>query len=101
MKPCEEKVVGAVRFELTTSCTRNKRATRLRYAPPRQEKMPGAPSNCNPDFPKRRFGRFGGRDLEFSVASDRGLVLSCAACPAEATVAWPIAAAENSPRAPE
>jgi hypothetical protein len=29
-----EKVVGAVRFELTTSCTRNKRATRLRYAPP-------------------------------------------------------------------
>ena len=24
---------GAVRFELTTSCTRNKRATRLRYAP--------------------------------------------------------------------
>ena len=28
-----EKVVGAVRFELTTSCTRNKRATRLRYAP--------------------------------------------------------------------
>ena len=28
-----EKMVGAVRFELTTSCTRNKRATRLRYAP--------------------------------------------------------------------
>src|SRR5207237_3708921 len=27
------KMVGAVRFELTTSCTRNKRATRLRYAP--------------------------------------------------------------------
>ena len=26
-------MVGAVRFELTTSCTRNKRATRLRYAP--------------------------------------------------------------------
>lgn len=26
-------LVGAVRFELTTSCTRNKRATRLRYAP--------------------------------------------------------------------
>ena len=34
-------MVGAVRFELTTSCTRNKRATRLRYAPtPRQEKVP-------------------------------------------------------------
>jgi hypothetical protein len=29
----EGKMVGAVRFELTTSCTRNKRATRLRYAP--------------------------------------------------------------------
>ena len=28
-----EQMVGAVRFELTTSCTRNKRATRLRYAP--------------------------------------------------------------------
>src|SRR3954463_12359201 len=26
-------MVGAGRFELTTSCTRNKRATRLRYAP--------------------------------------------------------------------
>jgi hypothetical protein len=30
------KLVGAVRFELTTSCTRNKRATRLRYAPIQQ-----------------------------------------------------------------
>ena len=29
----ESQMVGAVRFELTTSCTRNKRATRLRYAP--------------------------------------------------------------------
>jgi hypothetical protein len=31
-----------VRFELTTSCTRNKRATRLRYAPNQKEavKMP-------------------------------------------------------------
>ena len=28
-----DQMVGAVRFELTTSCTRNKRATRLRYAP--------------------------------------------------------------------
>jgi hypothetical protein len=30
------EMVGAVRFELTTSCTRNKRATRLRYAPTRR-----------------------------------------------------------------
>ena len=29
----KKRMVGAVRFELTTSCTRNKRATRLRYAP--------------------------------------------------------------------
>lgn len=27
------KLVGAARFELTASCTRNKRATKLRYAP--------------------------------------------------------------------
>lgn len=27
------KVVGAARFELTASCTRNKRATKLRHAP--------------------------------------------------------------------
>ena len=27
------KMVGAARFELTASCTRNKRATKLRYAP--------------------------------------------------------------------
>src|ERR1041385_7852687 len=33
-KNARRKVVGGVRFELTTSCTRNKRATRLRYAPP-------------------------------------------------------------------
>ena len=26
-------MVGAVRFELTTSCTPSKRATKLRYAP--------------------------------------------------------------------
>src|SRR5438045_9587362 len=30
-------MVGAVRFELTTSCTRNTRATRLRYAPNQEE----------------------------------------------------------------
>ena len=27
------EMVGAVRFELTTSCTPSKRATKLRYAP--------------------------------------------------------------------
>ena len=41
-------MVGAVRFELTTSCTRNKRATRLRYAPTQgQEKVPTVRANCN------------------------------------------------------
>ena len=29
----KNQMVGAVRFELTTSCTPSKRATRLRYAP--------------------------------------------------------------------
>ena len=44
-------MVGAVRFELTTSCTRNKRATRLRYAPTlEQKKLPSASVNCNPNF---------------------------------------------------
>jgi putative exosortase-associated protein (TIGR04073 family) len=43
-------MVGAVRFELTTSCTRNKRATRLRYAPTREEKMTIGVGKCNPQF---------------------------------------------------
>ena len=33
--PESRKVVGAARFELTTFCTQNRRATRLRYAPTR------------------------------------------------------------------
>gem|GEM_PF-2345140 len=33
MKPAVFKMVGPVRFELTTSCTPCKRATRLRYGP--------------------------------------------------------------------
>jgi uncharacterized protein len=44
-------MVGAVRFELTTSCTRNKRATRLRYAPTQgQEKVPGVGPKSNFEF---------------------------------------------------
>jgi uncharacterized membrane protein YqgA involved in biofilm formation len=44
-------MVGAVRFELTTSCTRNKRATRLRYAPTQgQQKVPGVEAKCNFEF---------------------------------------------------
>ncbi len=35
-------MVGAVRFELTTSCTRNKRATRLRYAPTIEDQIMSA-----------------------------------------------------------
>ena len=45
-----EILVGAVRFELTTSCTRNKRATRLRYAPNRAGNLPTARDKCNEDF---------------------------------------------------
>ena len=45
------KVVGAVRFELTTSCTRNKRATRLRYAPTlKQRNLPVPTPKGNPVF---------------------------------------------------
>ena len=56
-------MVGAVRFELTTSCTRNKRATRLRYAPNRVENLPVACHKCNdhlfPELAKKIFfGRF-------------------------------------------
>ena len=43
-------MVGAVRFELTTSCTRNKRATRLRYAPNRAVKVPRPETKCNHDL---------------------------------------------------
>ena len=51
------EMVGAVRFELTTSCTRNKRATRLRYAPnQRGEKLPASAGKCNRHF---RFPRCG------------------------------------------
>ena len=48
-KNARRKVVGAVRFELTTSCTRNKRATRLRYAPPTKgaKKCTHAPEKAN------------------------------------------------------
>ena len=36
-------MVGAVRFELTTSCTRNKRASQATLRPePRQQTMPPA-----------------------------------------------------------
>jgi hypothetical protein len=52
------KMVGTVRFELTTSCTPSKRATKLRYVPnhspsgqtgwgvPRTGRWPGAPAFC-------------------------------------------------------
>src|SRR5436190_17054624 len=55
-KKPKKKMVGAVRFELTTSCTRNKRATRLRYAPNQgQEKVPRVHMNCNLEFCAREF----------------------------------------------
>ena len=37
MKTTDFKMVGPVRFELTTSCTPCKRATRLRYGPNNEE----------------------------------------------------------------
>jgi hypothetical protein len=67
----KEKVVGAVRFELTTSCTRNKRATRLRYAPSDQgrEKCTLLAGNAN-DFA-----------LNFRLESARGLRQRLASSP--------------------
>ena len=47
----KSRVVGAVRFELTTSCTRNKRATRLRYAPTSERnRLPARDAEGNVEF---------------------------------------------------
>jgi hypothetical protein len=44
----EKKMVGAVRFELTTSCTRNKRASQATLRPDtRQQRVPRAGDDCN------------------------------------------------------
>jgi hypothetical protein len=43
-------MVGAVRFELTTSCTRNKRASQATLRPDtRQQRVPRAGDDCNPE----------------------------------------------------
>ena len=45
------RMVGAVRFELTTSCTRNKRASQATLRPePRWFKVPGLRPKSNPRF---------------------------------------------------
>lgn len=44
-------MVGAVRFELTTSCTRNKRASQATLRPdPERKPYPDFPSFCNLEF---------------------------------------------------
>ena len=54
----EKRMVGAVRFELTTSCTRNKRASQATLRPDsEQEKLPVIHGFCNPEvweFPARQ-----------------------------------------------
>ena len=41
-------MVGAVRFELTTSCTRNKRASQATLRPdPEGDKLPPLAATCN------------------------------------------------------
>ena len=46
-------MVGAVRFELTTSCTRNKRASQATLRPePEAKKMQAAVVNCNNELEK-------------------------------------------------
>ena len=44
------EVVGAVRFELTTSCTRNKRASQATLRPDAAKKLPVVEADCNDDF---------------------------------------------------
>src|SRR5882724_10099356 len=54
------KMVGLVRFELTTSCTPCKRATRLRYSPNKEGSQSGMPRTVASAFsdvsPQRRRG---------------------------------------------
>jgi hypothetical protein len=47
-------MVGAVRFELTTSWTRTKRATSLRYAPTRATRLPRTQRESNVDFSRTK-----------------------------------------------
>src|SRR5262245_60095176 len=46
-------MVGAVRFELTTSCTRNKRASQATLRPDAAKKLPVVTPDCNHDFVAR------------------------------------------------
>lgn len=51
-------MVGAVRFELTTSCTRNKRASQATLRPdPEHEKMQAPGPDCNTELRKYRRAR--------------------------------------------
>lgn len=43
-------MVGAVRFELTTSCTRNTRASQATLRPEPAHNLPIAPPKCNEFF---------------------------------------------------
>src|SRR5262245_35593659 len=46
---CERQMVGAVRFELTTSCTRNKRASQATLRPESGRKLAGRRCCLQPD----------------------------------------------------
>ena len=74
-------VVGAARFELTTSCSRSKRATKLRHAPTVWEAVGGElyqKSGRNGGFILHRFASVsppsagGGRDYWVSPSSVSG-----------------------------
>ena len=51
-----EKMVGLVRFELTTSCTPCKRATRLRYSPNKEGSQSDTPADEARVFSARNVG---------------------------------------------
>ena len=67
-------MVGAVRFELTTSCTRNRRATRLRYAPNQKRAEHGKHTGVCKDKSHPIWGQAGSR----KAGSERILSLESA-----------------------
>ena|ERR1041384_7729754 len=55
----KSRMVGAVRFELTTSCTRNKRASQATLRPdPGRQKVPGLAAFCKLPFVTFQYAYF-------------------------------------------
>ena len=52
LKSNQKEVVGVERFELPTSCSQSRRATRLRYTPKRSNEATGRLGADHTDLPK-------------------------------------------------